>query len=66
MSLYTITLDTSNISNLAIYTLKIEVIIYNKIRIYIILDNRAKVNVISKKLINKYNLVIKTKKNLIF
>jgi hypothetical protein len=66
MSLYTITLDTSNISSLVIYTLKIEVIIYDKIRVYITLDNRAKVNVISKKLTNKYNLVIKTKKNLVF
>ena len=66
MSLYTITLDTSNISSLAIYILKIEVIIYNKIRVYTTLDNRAKVNIISKKLANKYNLVIKTKKNLVF
>jgi len=66
MSLYTITLDTSNISSLAIYTLKIEVIIYNKIRVRATLDNGAKVNVISKKLANKYNLAIKTKKNLVF
>jgi hypothetical protein len=66
ISLYTITLNTSNISSLAIYILKIEVIIYNKIRVYIILNNRAKVNIISKKLVNKSNLVIKTKKNLIF
>jgi hypothetical protein len=66
MSLYTITLDTLNISSLVIYILKIEVIIHNKIRVYIILDNGAKVNVISKKLANKYNLVIKTKKNLVF
>jgi len=66
MSLYTITLDTSNISSLAIYILKIEVIIYNKIRVYIILNSRAKVNIISKKLANKYNLAIKTKKNLVF
>jgi hypothetical protein len=35
-------------------------------RVRIILDNRAKVNIISKKLANKYNLVIKTKKNLVF
>jgi hypothetical protein len=35
-------------------------------RVYIILDNKAKVNIISKKLTNKYNLVIKTKKNLVF
>ena len=66
MSLYAITLDTSNISNLAIYTPKIEVIIHNKIRVYTTLDNKAKVNVISKKLANKYNLAIKTKKNLVF
>ena len=66
MSLYIITLNTLNISSLAIYILKIEVIIYNKIYIYIILDNKAKVNIISKKLVNKYNLVIKTKKNLVF
>ena len=66
MSLYTITLDTSNIPSLVIYILKIEVIIYNKIHVYITLDNRAKVNVISKKLANKYNLAIKTKKNLVF
>jgi len=66
MSLYTITPDTSNISSLAIYTPKIEVIIYNKIRIYITLNSRAKVNIISKKLANKYNLAIKTKKNLVF
>jgi hypothetical protein len=45
---------------------KIEVIIHDKIRVYIILDSRAKVNVISKKLANKYNLAIKTKKNLVF
>jgi len=66
MSLYIITLDTSNISSLAIYILKIKVIIYNKIRVYITLNNRAKVNIISKKLANKYNLAIKTKKNLVF
>jgi hypothetical protein len=66
MSLYTITLDTLNIPSLAIYTLKIKVIIHDKMRVYTILDNRAKVNVISKKLANKYNLVIKTKKNLVF
>jgi hypothetical protein len=66
MSLYIITLNTLNISSLAIYILKIEVIIYNKIRVYIILNNRTKVNIISKKLVNKYNLVIKTKKNLVF
>ena len=66
MSLYAITPDTSNISSLAIYTLKIEVIIHNKIRVRATLDNRAKVNVISKKLANKYNLAIKTKKNLVF
>jgi len=66
MSLYTIALDTSNISSLVIYTPKIEVIIYDKIRVYIILDNRAKVNMMSKKLANKCNLAIKTKKNLVF
>jgi len=66
MSLYTIALDTSNISSLVIYIPKIEVIIYDKIRVYIILNSRAKVNVISKKLANKYNLAIKTKKNLVF
>ena len=66
MSLYTITLNTSNISSLAIYTPKIEVIIHNKIRVYMTLDNGAKVNIISKKLANKYNLVIKIKKNLVF
>jgi hypothetical protein len=66
MSLYTVTLNTSNILSLAIYILKIEVIIYNKIRIYIILNSRAKVNIISKKLVDKSNLAIKIKKNLIF
>jgi hypothetical protein len=66
MSLYIIVPNTSNVSSLAIYTPKIEVIIYDKIRVYITLDNRAKVNVISKKLVNKCNLVIKTKKNLVF
>ena len=66
MSLYTIAPDTSNISSLAIYTPKMEVIIYNKIRIRVILNSGAKVNIISKKLANKYNLVIKTKKNLVF
>jgi len=66
MSLYTITLDTSNISSLAIYTPKIEVIIHDKIRVRIILDSGAKVNVMSKKLANKCNLAIKTKKNLVF
>jgi len=66
MSLYTITPDTSNISSPAIYTPKIEVIIYNKIRVCVMLNSGAKVNVISKKLANKYNLAIKTKKNLIF
>ena len=66
MSLYTITLDTSNISSLVIYIPKIEVIIYDKMRVRVTLDNGAKVNVMSKKLANKYNLVIKTKKNLVF
>ena len=66
ISLYTITLDTLNVSSLAIYILKIEVIIYNKMRVYITLNSRAKVNIISKKLANKYNLAIKTKKNLVF
>ena len=66
MSLYAITPDTSNISSVAIYTPKIEVIIYNKIRIRVILNSGAEVNVISKKLANKYNLAIKTKKNLVF
>jgi hypothetical protein len=66
MSLYTIAPDTSNISSLAIYTPKIEVIIHDKIRVYTTLDNRAKVNVMSKKLANKCNLAIKTKKNLVF
>jgi hypothetical protein len=66
MSLYAITLDTSNIPSSVIYILKIEVIIHDKMRIRIILDNRAKVNVISKKLANKYNLAIETKKNLVF
>jgi len=66
MSLYAITLDTLNISSLAIYMPKIEVIIYNKICVYIILNSRAKVNIISKKLADKYNLAIETKKNLVF
>jgi len=66
MSLYTITPDTSNVSSPAIYTPKIEVIIYNKMRVYIILNSGAKVNIISKKLANKCNLAIETKKNLIF
>jgi hypothetical protein len=66
MSLYAITPDTSNVPSPAIYTLKIKVIIYNKIRIRATLDNGAKVNVMSKKLVDKYNLAIKTKKNLVF
>jgi hypothetical protein len=66
MSLYIIAPDTSNVSSLAIYTPKIEVIIHNKIRVRITLDSGAKVNVMSKKLANKYNLAIETKKNLVF
>jgi hypothetical protein len=66
MSLYIVTPNTSNIPSPAIYILKIEVIIYNKIRIYIIFNSRAKVNIISKKLADKSNLAIKIKKNLVF
>jgi hypothetical protein len=43
-----------------------EVIIHDKMRVHTTLDSGAKVNVISKKLANKYNLAIKTKKNLVF
>jgi hypothetical protein len=50
----------------AIYILKIEVIIYNKMHVYIILNSRAEINIISKKLVDKSNLAIKIKKNLIF
>jgi hypothetical protein len=66
MSLYIVTSNTSNIPSPAIYILKIEVIIYNKIHIRITLNSRAEVNIISKKLADKSNLAIKIKKNLIF
>jgi hypothetical protein len=66
MSLYIVAPNTLNIPSPAIYILKIEVIIYNKIRVYIILNSRAEVNIISKKLTDKSNLAIKIKKNLIF
>jgi hypothetical protein len=66
MSLHAIAPDTSNVSSLAMHTPKMEVIIHDKMRVHATLDSGAEVNVMSKKLADKYNLAIETKKNLVF
>jgi len=66
MSLHAVAPDTSNVPSPAMHTPKMEVIIHDKMRVRATLDSGAEVNVMSKKLADKCNLAIETKKNLVF
>jgi Aspartyl protease len=66
MSLQAVAPDTSNVPSTAMHTPKMEVIIHEKMRVRSTLDSGAEVNVMSKKLADRCNLAIETKKNLVF
>ncbi len=66
MSIQNIAPDTSNVPSLAMHTPKVEVSINSKASARATLDSGAEVNVMSKKLADRAELAIETKKNLVF